>query len=104
MNTLNKTPLFDRWLSRLSDLRARVRILNRLDNVAAGNLGDHKPVGGGVSELRIDYGPGYRIYYAQEGRTVYLLLLGGDKRTQSTDIEKAKALWDVIKRRKNDQA
>lgn len=70
------------------------RIVARVDRVKAGNFGDHKPVGGGVWELRIDYGPGYRVYYALAGRQVVLLLCGGDKRKQSSDIRTAIAMWN----------
>jgi putative addiction module killer protein len=73
----------------LDDIRARARILVRIERLAAGNPGDVKPVGEGVSELRIDYGPGYRVYYKKQGRSVVILLAGGDKRTQSRNIKTA---------------
>jgi putative addiction module killer protein len=73
----------------LNDIRARARILVRIERLAAGNPGDVKPVGEGVSELRIDYGPGYRVYYKKQGRFVAILLAGGDKRTQSRNIKTA---------------
>lgn len=83
---------FDVWLSGLADERAQARIARRIDRLAAGNPGDVKPVGSGVSELRIDYGPGYRVYFARRGQLVVLLLCGGDKRTQAADIKRAIAM------------
>jgi len=77
------------WLARLADLQAKARILARIDRLAVGNFGDSKQLRGGISELRIDWGPGYRVYYALVGRTCVLLLCGGDKRKQSTDIQRA---------------
>lgn len=73
----------------MKDIRARARILVRIERLAAGNPGDVKPVGDGVSELRVNYGPGYRVYYKQQGEKVVILLAGGDKRTQSKDIKTA---------------
>lgn len=73
----------------LRDVRARARVLVRVERLAAGNPGDVRPVGEGVSELRIDHGPGYRVYFKRQGRTVVVLLAGGDMRTQSADIETA---------------
>ncbi|MDF1489604.1 type II toxin-antitoxin system RelE/ParE family toxin [Tessaracoccus caeni] len=84
-----KSATFDHWLRLLRDRRAAVRILARIDRLAAGNPGDVKPVGGGISELRIDHGPGYRVYYLQDGRRLILLLCGGDKSSQRRDIERA---------------
>jgi putative addiction module killer protein len=81
--------VFGSWLSRLADLRAQTRILVRLNRLAAGNFGDCKSLGNGLCELRIDYGPGYRVYYAMTGREIILLLCGGDKRRQSQDIGRA---------------
>jgi putative addiction module killer protein len=86
---LRKTAVFARWLDGLRDLRARARIQARLDRLAEGNPGDVKPVGEGVSELRIDHGPGYRVYFKAQGRTVIILLAGGDKRTQAGDLRTA---------------
>jgi putative addiction module killer protein len=77
------------WLNRLNDNRARAKIAARINRLAAGNFGDCKPLGEGVRELRIDWGPGYRIYDAMIGRTAVLLLCGGDKRTQSADLNRA---------------
>ncbi len=78
-----------KWLNGLRDVRARARILVRVERLAAGNPGDAGPVGEGVSELRIDYGPGYRVYYKKHGQEVVILLAGGDKRTQTSDIKTA---------------
>ena len=81
--------VFDEWLSRLADARAQARIATRINRLAVGNFGDCKALRQGVSELRIDWGPGYRIYYAMLGKGCVLLLCGGDKRKQSSDIERA---------------
>ena len=89
MVEIRKTETFAKWLDGLDDIRARARILVRIERLAAGNPGDVKPVGEGVSELRIDYGPGYRVYYTMQGRSVVILLAGGDKRTQSRNIKTA---------------
>ena len=79
-----------RWLVRLSDRQARARILVRIRRLSLGNTGDAKPVGGGVFELRIDHGPGYRVYWCRQGRSIVVLLAGGVKRSQRRDIETAK--------------
>ena len=89
MLEVRKTEVYARWLDGLRDVRARARILVRVERLAAGNPGDVKPVGEGVSEMRIDYGGGYRVYFKRQGQTVVVLLAGGDKRTQNTDIETA---------------
>jgi putative addiction module killer protein len=89
MFEIRKTETFARWLDELRDIHARARIQARIERLATGNPGDVRPVGEGVSELRIDYGPGYRVYYTKRGRTVLILLAGGDKRTQATDIKTA---------------
>ncbi len=89
MVEIRNTEVFTKWLDGLHDLRARARILVRIERLAVGNPGDVKPVGEGVSELRVDYGPGYRVYYKKIGRTVIILLAGGDKRTQAKDIKTA---------------
>ncbi len=81
--------VFDEWLSDLADARAQAKIATRIDRLAAGNFGDCKPLQKGVSELRIDWGPGYRVYYAMVGKVCVLLLCGGDKRKQSADINRA---------------
>ena len=93
---------FELWLASLRDRQARARIKARLDRVENGNFGDYKPVGSGVMELRIDYGQGYRLYFAQSGETIVLLLCGGDKNTQSQDIIRAKRYWVDFQRREND--
>lgn len=89
MLEIRKTENFAKWLDGLVDIRARARILVRIERLAAGNPGDVKPVGEGVSELRVDYGPGYRVYYKKQGQSVVILLAGGDKRTQSRNIKTA---------------
>ena len=89
MVEIRKTELYARWLDGLRDIQARARVLVRIERLAAGNAGDVRPVGEGVSEMRIDYGPGYRVYYTKRGREVVVLLAGGDKRTQATDIKTA---------------
>ncbi|MGC9223956.1 MAG: type II toxin-antitoxin system RelE/ParE family toxin [Terracidiphilus sp.] len=92
MVELKQTEVFRRWRTRLKDQRTRALIASRLDRLAFGNAGNVRPVGEGVSELRIDHGPGYRIYFQQRGKTIALLLCGGDKRSQKRDIEIAKRL------------
>ena len=86
------TQRFDRWLRGLRDRQARLRILERIDRLAHGNFGDVKSVGRGVFELRLTYGPGYRVYFAQHGRRIVLLLNGGDKSTQGKDVRLAHEL------------
>ena len=92
MFTLRNTDRFTRWLLQLRDLKARARIQARLDRLADGNAGDVCPVGADVSELRIDYGPGYRVYFKRRGLDVIVLLAGGDKGTQAQDIREAMEL------------
>ena len=89
----NGTVPFRDWLGGLRDLQAAARIRARLTRIRAGNFGQSRALGGGVSELKIDHGPGYRIYYAMSGTTVVLLLIGGDKSTQKRDIATAKNYW-----------
>ncbi len=89
MIEIRKTENFAKWIDNLSDIRARARILVRIERLAEGNPGDVKPVGEGVSELRIDYGPGYRVYFKKLGQTIVVLLAGGAKRTQNKDIKTA---------------
>jgi putative addiction module killer protein len=93
MNVLVLSDNFRAWLGALKDHRARARILAKIRLAELGNFGDFAAVGGGVLEMRIHYGPGYRVYYARRGETVYLLLSGGDKSTQTRDIKKAIAIW-----------
>jgi putative addiction module killer protein len=90
---------FAAWLKELRDPQARARIRTRLARLFEGNLGDCKPVGDGVMELRIDWGPGYRVYFARFGQVVVLLLCGGDKRTQDKDIQRAKDYFRDYKAR-----
>lgn len=97
MVELIRSSLFDGWLTGLRDRRAKTRIAARLDRLAMGNPGDVKPVGGGISELRINYGPGYRVYYMTRGNVLIVLLCGGEKSTQAADIKQAKALADYWK-------
>ncbi len=87
-----RSSTFDRWLRKLKDRRAAARVLIRIDRLAAGNPGDVKPVGGGICELRIDHGPGYRVYYLHQGDRLILLLCGGDKSTQDADITAARLI------------
>jgi len=89
MIEIRKTDVYVQWLDGLRDINARARVLARVERLAAGNPGDVKPVGEGVSEMRIDYGPGYRVYYKKHGREVVILLAGGDKRSQASDIKTA---------------
>lgn len=87
-----KSATFDRWLAGLKDRQAKARVEARIRRLSLGNPGDVKPVGSGVSEMRIDYGPGYRVYFTQRGPIVIVILCGGDKRTQNADIERAVAI------------
>lgn len=96
MLRFEKTEEFERWLKDLRDERATLRVLSRLDSASHGNFGDCAPVGEGVSEMRIHYGPGYRLYYTRIGDVVYLLLLGGDKSSQKRDIKQAIELARAI--------
>jgi putative addiction module killer protein/probable addiction module antidote protein len=86
MIEIRKTTAFANWLDGLRDIRARARILARVERLAAGHAGDVKPVGEGVSEMRIDYGPGYRVYFIKRGHSLVILLAGGDKSSQRRDI------------------
>lgn len=92
MFDLNQTEIFRKWRVRLKDERTRALIASRLDRLAFGHTGDAKPVGEGISELRIDHGPGYRIYFQKRGRSIIVLLCVGDKSTQTKDIERARRL------------
>ena len=91
---------FTEWLSDLPDRQARARILARLERLEVGNFGDAKFLRDGVHEIRIDWGPGYRVYYGRDGRTVIVLLCGGDKRKQGADIKRAVELWQEYASRK----
>ena len=97
-----RSETFDRWLRKLKDRRAAARVLVRIDRLAAGNPGDVKPVGAGISELRIDYGPGYRVYYLRDGDKLIVLLCGGDKSTQDDDIKNARRIAKEWKETRND--
>jgi putative addiction module killer protein len=92
---------FDLWLNKLRDREVKSRIRLRLQRVILGNLGDYKSVGDGVFELRIDYGPGYRVYFGQDGDRIVVLLLGGDKGSQDRDIAKAKEYWQDYEQRQS---
>jgi putative addiction module killer protein len=98
-----QTGEFETWMRRLRDVRGKARILRRLDRLAQGNPGDVRPIGKGLSELRLDVGPGYRVYYLQDGDTLILLLCGGDKSTQQKDIDKAHDLAEQWRDDKKDQ-
>jgi putative addiction module killer protein len=89
MVEVRKSDVFARWLDGLADIRARARVQARIERLAAGNPGDVAPVGEGVSELRIDYGPRYRVYFKRRGRELPILLAGGDKGSQAKDIKAA---------------
>ncbi len=97
MVTIRRTEFFDEWLSGLRDEKAKAKIAIRIDRLARGNPGDVKPVGQGISELRIDYGPGYRVYFIRRGKTVIVLLAGGDKGSQARDIRAAIGLAQELK-------
>ena len=92
MFDVRRTAEFIAWLTALRDVQARARITKRIDRLAEGNFGDAKSVGDGVSELRFDFGPGYRIYYTMRGDVVVILLCGGDKASQARDIARAKIM------------
>ncbi len=92
MIEVRKTATFSEWMARLRDHRARAKIAARIDRLAFGNPGDVKPIGEGISELRIHYGPGYRVYFVRRGETLIVLLSGGDKGSQTKDIKTAKTL------------
>jgi putative addiction module killer protein len=92
MLEVQKTDEFDKWLSGLADQKAQAKIASRIERLGFGNPGDVKPVGEGVSEMRVPYGPGYRVYFKQTAKAVILLLCGGDKSTQEKDIKRAKEI------------
>jgi putative addiction module killer protein len=93
---LAETDAFHHWLGSLADRRAKARILDRIKRASNGNFGDVKPAGSGVSEMRVDYGPGYRVYFFRHGRALVILLCGGDKKTQKADIARAIAMKEEI--------
>ena len=92
MFEVRKTDEFDKWLSGLADQQAVAKIASRIERLGLGNAGDVKPVGEGISEMRLTHGPGYRIYYKQTGQTIVLILCGGDKSSQEKDIKRAKEI------------
>ena len=92
MIEIRQTNVYIQWFDKLRDRQARARINTRIRRLSLGNFGDVKPVGQGISELRINYGPGYRVYFIQQGQTLVILLAGGDKRTQDQDIKTAQNL------------
>ena len=96
MYKIQKTDTFDKWLRKLRDVRAKGLILARMKRAELGNLGNHKAVGKRVSEMKIDYGPGYRVYFTRVQEVIILLLVGGDKSTQTRDIKKAQKLAETI--------
>ena len=96
MFEVKRTDAFDAWLKGLKDAKGRTRIQARIDRLANGNPGDVGPIGEGLSELRIHFGPGYRVYSARAGKTLYLLLCGGDKGSQDADIKNAHAMWQIL--------
>jgi putative addiction module killer protein len=96
-NLIYETEYFTEWFEKLRDMKAKARITARVYSAMAGNFGDYKVLADGICEMRIDVGPGYRVYYAQEGMNIYLLIIGGDKSTQKNNIAKAKQLWRMIK-------
>ena len=97
MYTIIRTDVFDEWLSKLKDAKGKARIIERVRSTERGNFGDCESVGEGVSEMRIHFGPGYRVYFTRSGKVVYVLLCGGTKRGQSRDIAKAKDLARLLK-------
>ena len=92
MIEVRQTEIFENWFKQLKDRKAKARIQVRIDRMTVGNFGDVAPIGEGVSELRVHYGPGYRVYFVQRGQIVVILLSGGDKSSQNSDIRKAKEL------------
>ena len=101
---LAETDEFHHWLGSLADRRAKTRIVDRIKRASNGNFGDAKPVGSGVSEMRIDYGPGYRVYFFRRGKELVILLCGGDKQSQKADIAQAVRMKEEIERSGKGQA
>jgi len=101
LTPLGKVPFLE-WLNSLKDPSIRLRIRHRLDRLVLGNFGDHKAVGDGVSELKLAFGSGYRIYLAEQDRDIIILLCGGDKKSQSKDIKTAKMYWKELKERSDE--
>ena len=100
LTTEGRSP-FSEWLNGLNDRKARARVRVRLDRLSLGNFGDCRSLGGGLYELRIDYGPGYRVYFGEVGDRAILLLIGGTKRSQQRDITQARDLWADFRRRES---
>jgi putative addiction module killer protein len=96
MYTVLRSKEFDAWLANLKDAKGKARIIARIRSAEYGNLGDVQSVGGGISELRIHFGPGYRVYFTQRGKLLILLLIGGDKSSQKRDIKKARTLVERL--------
>lgn len=96
MNIIKKTENFEKWFIKLRDIQGKARILARLKRIELGNIGDHKSIGSGLFELRIDCGPGYRIYYVRMKESVIILLAGGDKSTQEKDIKRARQILSEL--------
>jgi putative addiction module killer protein len=103
MYTLIRSPEFEKWFKTLRDLRAKAKITARLDNATLGNFGDCKPVGEGISEMRVHVSVGYRVYYVRTQLTIYVLLTGGDKSSQNKDIARAKQMARKLKGEKNEK-
>ena len=97
MNTILRTETFDQWLRKLKDARGKARIIERIRSAERGNFSDSKSIGNGIFEMRINFGPGYRVYLSRIGEIVYVLLCGGSKRTQQRDIAKAKDMVQLLK-------
>ncbi len=103
MPNVRYTDAFASWIEALPDIRAKAKIAGRIDRLARGNPGDVKPVGQGVSEMRVHYGPGYRVYFVQRGQTLVIILCGGDKKSQSKDIKIARALAAALRENSHGQ-
>ena len=99
LNTMFRTEIFSRWLSRLKDQRGKARIIERVRSAERGNFGDFQSIGSGVSEIRVHSGPGYRVYFTRVGEVEYVLLCGGTKQGQKRDIDKAKELICLLKKK-----
>lgn len=97
MKTILRTEIFDQWLRKLKDSRGKARVIERIRSAERGNFGDSKSIGNGVFEMRINFGPGYRVYYSRIGDIVYVLLCGGSKRNQKRDIARAQDMVQLIK-------
>ncbi len=103
MNTILRTEVFDLWLSKLKDARGKARIIERIRSAERNSFGDCEPVGRGVSEMRIHFGPGYRVYFTRMGIAVYVLLCGGSKRRQQRDIAEAQEMTKLVKEEWKDE-